>query len=92
MDVLADHGIGCSILPADQPEPFHHRITTREVIALLVIVAFLVAYFIDPSPEMKGALITTFTGAVAYYLGSSKGAAENREALNRLHEKTNGQP
>lgn len=65
---------------------WHHRITTREVVALLVIVAFLVAYFLDPSPEMKGALISTFTGSVGYYLGSSKGAHENRLAAIEDHK------
>lgn len=64
-----------------------HRLTVREVIALIVIVAFLVAYFVEPTAEMRGALIAAFTGAIGYYLGSSKGAQENREALNRLHER-----
>lgn len=59
----------------------------RAFIALILIGAFLFAFFIDPSPEMKGALITAFTGAVAYYLGSSKGAHDSRELFHRQLER-----
>ncbi len=37
---------------------------------------------------MKGALIAAFAGAWGYWLGSSQGAHENREALNKQLEKT----
>jgi hypothetical protein len=57
---------------------------TRAVVALVIILAFLAAYFLDPSDTMKGALIAAFAGAWGFYLGSSKGAQENRETLNRL--------
>jgi hypothetical protein len=57
---------------------------TRAVIALVIITGFFVAYAQDPSDDtMKGALIAAFAGAWGYFLGSSKGAHENREALNR---------
>ncbi len=61
---------------------------TRAVISLIIIAAFLVAYFIDRSDIMQGALIGAFSGSWGYYLGSSKGATDNRQALNRIAEKT----
>ena len=67
-----------------------NRTTMREVVALIVIVGFFVAYFLDPANQIfAGAIVAAFSGAVAYYLGSSKGAHENREALNEL-AKTGG--
>lgn len=63
------------------------KATMRAVVALLIIGAFLAAYLLDPADEtMKGALIAAFAGAWGYYLGSSQGAHENREALNRIVE------
>lgn len=66
---------------------------TRAVVALTIIAGFLAAYFSDPHDDtMKGALIAAFAGAWGYYLGSSKGAAENRETLNRVADKLSGGP
>jgi hypothetical protein len=63
---------------------------TRATIALIIILAFFAAYFHDPSQVMQGALIAAFAGAWGYYLGSSKGAAENRDQLNRVTDKLSG--
>lgn len=60
---------------------------TRAAIALLLITAFLVAYFLRPTDVMSGALLAAFAAAWGYYLGSSKGASENRDALNRMSDK-----
>lgn len=60
----------------------------RQVVTVLIIGGFFWAYFLDPSNEtMRGAIIAAFAGAWGYWLGSSQGAHENREALNKLHEK-----
>lgn len=60
------------------------RATMRGAIALIIIAGFFVVYFLDPDDAtMKGALIAAFAGAWGYYLGSSQGAHENREILNR---------
>ena len=63
----------------------------RGLITVVIVVGFFVAYFMEPSNEtMKGALIAAFAGAWGYWLGSSHGAAENREALNRVIERQGG--
>lgn len=56
----------------------------KSMIATLIIVAFFVAYFRNPDDTMKGALLAAFAASWGYYLGSSKGAAENRVALNKV--------
>lgn len=59
----------------------------RAFLASCLVAAFVTAYFLDTSDEtLKGALIAAFSAAWGYWLGSSQGAAENREALNRLAE------
>jgi len=64
------------------------KITARELVAFLIIAGFFTAYFIDPSDQIfKGAIVAAFASACGYYLGSSKGAQENRDALNKLHDK-----
>lgn len=58
------------------------------VISVLIIGLFTVAYLRNPSDQtLVGALIAAFSAAWGYYLGSSKGAAENRETLNHLARK-----
>lgn len=54
-------------------------------IAFAIIFMFAMAYFQTPTPDdvMKGALIAAFAGAWGFYLGSSKGAAENRDQINK---------
>lgn len=65
----------------------------RPIVSLIIILMFGGAFLSNPRDEtLRGALVTAFATAVGYYLGSSKGAAENRETLNKLHEKNNGQP
>lgn len=57
-------------------------------IAFVVIGLFAFAYWNDPRDDtLKGALIGAFAGAWGYYLGSSKGAADNREQLNKTQDK-----
>jgi hypothetical protein len=59
----------------------------RALLAAALVAAFLVAYFLDRTDEtLKGALIAAFSAAWGYWLGSSQGAAENRETLNRMAE------
>lgn len=59
--------------------------TTQAMIAGFIILLFGAAYMKEPTDDtMKGALIAAFAGAWGYYLGSSKGASENRETLNDL--------
>jgi phage gp36-like protein len=62
----------------------------RAWIALTLIAAFLIAYFLDPTPEMRAVLQSSFTAAIAYYLCSSKGAAENRDVLNEVARRAGG--
>lgn len=60
---------------------------TRAIVALGLIGAFLYAYFTEPESEtMKGALIAAFSAAWGFYLGSSKGAHENRAAAIEDHK------
>lgn len=55
----------------------------RAIVSLLTIVAFFGAYLLDMRNQIfEGALVAAFTQAIAYYLGSSQGAHENREQMN----------
>jgi hypothetical protein len=66
---------------------------TKAVVALAIIALFAAAYLHEPTDDtMKGALIAAFAGAWGYYLGSSKGASENREALNKALDKATTDP
>ena len=50
----------------------------RLLITLLLIGLFAWAYSEDPDDDtMKGALIAAFAGAWGYWLGSSRGSADN---------------
>ena len=54
------------------------------VVAFVIIALFAYAFIHNPTDDtLKGALIAAFAGAWGYYLGSSKGAVENREQLNK---------
>lgn len=64
----------------------HHHF--RGLITILIVVGFFAAYFMDPGNEtMKGALIAAFAGAWGFYLGSSQGARDSREAMHRQLER-----
>jgi hypothetical protein len=65
------------------------RLTVRDVLALILVGAFVVAYFHYPA-ELGETLKNAFLVAVAYYLGSSKGAAENRDVLNEVAKRAGG--
>lgn len=70
----------------------NERITSKAKMSALVagsiIVGFFAAYFSDPTDEtMKGALIAAFAGAWGFYLGSSQGARDSREAMHRQLER-----
>lgn len=57
-------------------------------VSFTVIVLFGAAYAQNPNNEMLiGALISAFTGAVGYWLGSSKGAQDNRDQLNKAQDR-----
>jgi len=57
------------------------------IIALIIILVFAVAYFMDPTNEvMKGALIAGFAGAWGYFLGSSSGSKSNGDVVRRIAE------
>jgi len=64
-----------------------NKANMRSVVSLITIGGFFAAYFIDPSEIFAGAIVASFTQAVSYFLGSSQGASENRETLNKLHDK-----
>lgn len=71
--------------------PLVRNFSFRQFITTLIVGGYFVAYFISPGDEtMKGALIAAFAGAWGYWLGSSQGAHENREALNRHQDKLLG--
>lgn len=64
------------------------KVSIRALLSVGVTAGFFWAYYQNPSDDMlKGALVAMATSAVNYWLGSSRGAEENREALNRSHEK-----
>lgn len=64
-----------------------HKATMRAMVAAVIIVGFFVAYFLDPTNDIfRGAIVAAFATAVGYYLGSSQGAHENREHMNRAHD------
>ncbi len=65
------------------------RMQFRDAVVTAIIAAFIVAYFREATPDqmMKGALLTAFAAAWGFHLGSSKGAAENRDALNKQLDK-----
>lgn len=57
-------------------------------VSFVVISLFGVAYWRNSENEMLiGALISAFTGAVGYWLGSSKGAQDNRDQLNKAQDR-----
>lgn len=65
---------------------------TKACIAGALILLFALAYAHDPDDDtLKGALIGAFAAAWGYYLGSSKGASENRDTLNAIATKTTDQ-
>jgi hypothetical protein len=67
------------------------RVTFRGFVTLAIMAGFFWAYGENPSdPQMRNVLSNVFVAAVAYWLGSSHGAHENRDALNRLAEKAGG--
>lgn len=61
------------------------RATAEFFIALLIIIAFLVAYFVKASEQMEGTLIAAFAGAWGYYLGNAIG---QRRALEQAGDST----
>lgn len=74
-------------------DKLHARAKMSAAVAGTIIVGFFAAYFSDPSDEtMKGALIAAFAGAWGFYLGSSQGARDSREALHRQIERQAGTP
>lgn len=60
----------------------------RQVVSLFVMAGFAWAYLADPTDaSLRSTLSNAFVAVIAYWIGSSQGAHENREALNKLHEK-----
>lgn len=72
----------------------------RQIVSLGIMVGFGAAYFHDPSnPGFQSTIQNALVGVIAYWIGSSQGAHENRTELNEAHRKltdkigaTNGQP
>lgn len=76
-----------------EPRPWFAYFIPPPALAVSFVVICLFAYAYSQNPEnemLVGALIGAFTGAVGYWIGSSKGAADNRDQLNkqadRLHD------
>lgn len=64
------------------------KATFRQIVSLGIMVGFGAAYLHDPSnPGFQSTLQNALVGVIAYWIGSSQGASENREVLNKLHEK-----
>lgn len=58
-----------------------------QAVSFVVIALFGAAYAQNPNNEMlMGALIGAFGTAVQYFLGSSKGAQDNRDQLNKAQD------
>lgn len=74
----------------EPPRPWFTYFIPPPALAIAFVVIGLFAYAFSQNSEnemLVGALISAFTGAVGYYLGSSKGAAENRDQLNKHADK-----
>lgn len=60
----------------------------RQFITTLIAGGFLIAFFRDPTdPGFKSTLQNVFVGAIAYWIGSSQGAHENRAELRQHSDK-----
>lgn len=64
----------------------------RQVVSLCVLGLFAWAYWRDPAnPGFASTVQNAVVGVLGYWIGSSQGAQENRETLNRLHTRPPGQ-
>lgn len=60
----------------------------RQFITTLIATGFMVAFLRDPhDPGFKSTLQNVFVGAIAFWLGSSQGAHENRAELREHGDK-----
>jgi hypothetical protein len=71
------------------------RIDIPAMVSVIIIGGFFVAFFMNPADQtFRGAIVTAFAAAWGFWLGSSRGAHENREHLNahqdRLIEAVSG--
>lgn len=76
--------------PPKAPAPFWWP-SARDLTIGVIFVLFSCAYWSawqagdhDALTGFNGAILTAFATAYGYHLGSSKGAAENRDVLNKI--------